>query len=113
MGPFLQAGRGELQEFVAFLADHNVVTLTMVCHDLHLDPGNLSPRSCPAWSSIDWQKGESKNGMLKLYMKLTYEDTNQGKGIFPAKPVWILAEARRVEKGKCYLVVPAPGNPKD
>ena len=110
----------------------------MVCHDLDLDPSSLGIKSAetccfepkklppkahaeagncgslPAWSSIDWRKGESKNGMLKLYMKLTYEDTNQGKGIFPAKPVWVLAEARRVEKGKCYLVVPAPGkNQKD
>ena len=135
--PSFKQGVASFKEFVAFLADHNVVTFTMVCHDLDLEPGNLAVKnneaccfepkklpakahadagncgSLPAWSAIDWQKGESKNGMLKLYMKLTYEDTNQGKGIFPAKPVWILAEARRVEKGKCYLVVPAPGNPKD
>ena len=118
--PAFKQGLATFKEFVAFLADHNVVTFTMVCHDLDLDPSSLGIKSnetccfepkklppkahaeagncgsMPAWSSIDWQKGESKNGMLKLYMKLTYEDTNQGKGIFPAKPVWVLAGASAI-----------------
>ena len=132
--PAFKQGLGSFKEFVAFLVEHNVVTFTMVCHELTLEPSNLSitcnepccfePKKLPpkaiaepgncgsmvAWSSIDWDKGVSKNGMLKLHMKLAYEDSSQSKGIFPTKPVWILSEPRRIEKGKCYLVVPAPGS---
>lgn len=132
--PPFKAGLAPLKEFVSFLADHNVVTFTMVCHELDLEPGQMSvtnneecsfePKKLPpravaetgncgslvAWSSIDWDKGMSKNGMLKMSFKLMYEDSSQGKGIFPSKPVWILSEARQVQKGKCYMVVPAPGS---
>ena len=109
------------------------MTFTMVCHELNLEPGNetitcneecsFEPKKLPpkavaeqgncgslvAWSSIDWEKGESKNGMLKMHYKMMYEDSTQGKGIFPTKPVWILSAARKIKKGKCYRVVPAPG----
>lgn len=131
--PPFKAGLATFKEFVSFLADHNVVTFSVVCHEVNLEPGSESiacneecafePKKLPAkataevgncgslvaWSSIDWEKGESKSGMLKMYYKLMYEDSSQGKGIFPSKPVWILSETRKVEKGRCYQVVPPPG----
>ena len=131
--PPFKAGLASFKEFVAYLADHNVVTFTMVCHELELDPSSQSitstedcffePKKLPpkavadqgnsgslvAWSSVDWDKRESKNGQLKMHFKLMYEDSSQGKGIYPNKPVWIMAKTHKVEKGKCYKVVPAPG----
>ena len=131
--PPFKVGLATFREFMSFLADHNVVTFSLVCHDVTLEPGNenispneecaFEPKKLPpkavaevgncgslvAWSSIDWEKGESQNGMLKMYYKMMYEDSSQGKGIFPTKPVWILSDAREVVKGKCYQVIPPPG----
>ena len=130
--PGFKQSLASYKEFVHYLADHNIVSFTMVCHALNLEPENESitpdelclfePKKLPpkanaepgncgsllAWSAVDWEKGRTLNGLLSLHMKLLYEDSSQAKGIYPTKPVWILAEARKVEKGKCYLVVPAP-----
>ena len=135
--PPFKVGLATFREFMSFLADHNVVTFSLVCHDVTLEPGNenispneecaFEPKKLPpkavaevgncgslvAWSSIDWEKGESQNGMLKMYYKMMYEDSSQGKGIFPTKPVWILSDAREVVKGKCYQVIPPPGQSWD
>ena len=116
------------RQFVDYLAEQNVVTFDVACHEVsgedaiqvkQVEGCAFEPKKLPGrtvadlsncgsllpFASVDWEKGETKNGTMRLCMVLNYEDSQQQKGIFPSKPCWMLAKPKRILKGKCFRLV--------
>lgn len=133
--PAFQRRPATFQKFADYLADHNVVTFSVACHEVSLEGSDgikvksvedcaFEAKKLPAravadltncgslltFAVVDWEKGQTTNGALKLVMSFSYEDSSQQKGVFPAKPCWMLAKPKRVLKDKCFLVC-GPGKP--
>ena len=125
--PPFQKSIAKFRQFVDYLAEHNVVTFDVACHEVSGEEPNqlqvkevescaFEPKKLPGrtvadltncgslmhFASVDWAKGETTDGTMRLCMALNYEDTQQQKGIFPSKPCWMLTKPKRIVKGKCF-----------
>ena len=102
--PPFQKSIAKFRQFVDYLAEHNVVTFDVACHEVSGEEPNplqvkevescaFEPKKLPGrtvadltncgslmhFASVDWAKGETTNGTMRLCMVLNYEDTHLPK----------------------------------
>ena len=56
------------------------------------------------WGKMDWKKMTHTKGYMDIVHVWAYVDNNQGQGIRPSLPFFVMRKAMQIEKGKVYHI---------